>query len=342
MQLRKRLKAILVVSVMLLATLIVPVLAAGEDVAAVSRFYNTAWAFLPPVIAILLALITKEAYSSLFIGIVVGAVLHCEFAPVATLDAVINDGLITAIADNAGIFLFLVILGTIVALVYMILAYLFRFDGGKALSRDTPDPAGSILRDILRIAIPITLSSSMVGIVTVIDSSLVQGQLQRVLLENRDSWGIYAGMLDFSALEEAITAWTATLPDGTAATLALLTQQMEAKQPAEEAAALLAALEAASRTLFGNYGGALTIYNLPTSLMAAITASVIPAVSGALARRDRIGGAKITGSALRITALLAFPMGVGLFVLGRPIMRLLFSWPARCCPPWDWPPCLCV
>ena len=117
MQLRKRLKAILVVSVMLLATLIVPVLAAGEDVAAVSRFYNTAWAFLPPVIAIVLALITKEAYSSLFIGIVVGAVLHCEFAPVATLDAVINDGLITAIADNAGIFLFLVILGTIVALV---------------------------------------------------------------------------------------------------------------------------------------------------------------------------------------------------------------------------------
>lgn len=218
-----------------------------------------------------------------------------------------------------------VTVGTIVALVYMILAYLFRFDGGKALSRDTPDPAGSILRDILRIAIPITLSSSMVGIVTVIDSSLVQGQLQRVLLENRDSWGIYAGMLDFSALEEAITAWTATLPDGTAATLALLTQQMEAKQPAEEAAALLAALEAASRTLFGNYGGALTIYNLPTSLMAAITASVIPAVSGALARRDRIGGAKITGSALRITALLAFPMGVGLFVLGRPIMRLLFT-----------------
>lgn len=80
-----------------------------------------------------------------------------------------------------------------------------------------------------------------------------------------------------------------------------------------------------SRTLYGNYGGALNIYNLPTSLMAAITASVIPAVSGALARRDRRGSAKITGSALRITALLAFPMGVGLFVMGQPIMRLLFT-----------------
>ena len=83
----------------------------------VSQFYNTFWAFLPPVIAILLALITKEAYSSLFIGVLVGALLYSNFAPVQTLDAIINDGLITAIADNAGIFLFLVILGTIVALV---------------------------------------------------------------------------------------------------------------------------------------------------------------------------------------------------------------------------------
>ena len=92
----------------------------------------------------------------------------------------------------------------------------------------------------------------------------------------------------------------------------------------QAALALHTALESISRTLYGNYGGALNIYNLPTSLMAAITASVIPAVSGALARRDRRGASRITGSALRITALLAFPMGVGLFVLGTPIMRLLF------------------
>ena len=83
----------------------------------VSQFYNTFWAFLPPVVAILLALITKEAYSSLFIGILIGALLHCNFAPVNTLDTVIGDGFISAIADNGGIFLFLVILGAIVALV---------------------------------------------------------------------------------------------------------------------------------------------------------------------------------------------------------------------------------
>ena len=159
-----------------------------------------------------------------------------------------------------------VTVGTVVALAYMVLDFLLSRGREDTHGTDRPDSAGSILANILKIAVPITLSSSMVGIVTVIDSSLVQGQLQ-------------------SALD--------------------LTEQ-------------------ASRTLYGNYSGALNIYNLPTSLMAAITASVIPAVSAALARRDRRGAARITGSALRITALLSFPMGVGLFVLGTPIIRLLF------------------
>lgn len=159
-----------------------------------------------------------------------------------------------------------VTVGTVVALAYMVLDFLLSRGREDTRGTDRPDSAGSILANILKIAVPITLSSSMVGIVTVIDSSLVQGQLQ-------------------SALD--------------------LTEQ-------------------ASRTLYGNYSGALNIYNLPTSLMAAITASVIPAVSAALARRDRRGAARITGSALRITALLSFPMGVGLFVLGTPIIRLLF------------------
>ena len=221
-----------------------------------------------------------------------------------------------------------VTVGTIVALVYMVLRFALR-QGREPLGRDVPDASGSILRDILRIAIPITISSSMVGIVTVIDSSLVQGQLQRVLLENPDSWALYTGFVDFSDLNEALTQWTATLPAGTALTLSALNDQIQAELAAgtaqSTAQTLHTTLEEISRTLYGNYSGALNIYNLPTSLMAAITASVIPAVSAALARRDRRGTARITGSALRITALLAFPMGVGLFVLGKPIMRLLFS-----------------
>lgn len=82
-------------------------------------FANTFWALVPPLIAIGLALITKETYSSLFIGIVVGALFITGFHPVQTVDVVVKDGLVKAIEGNAGIFLFLVILGIIVALVNM-------------------------------------------------------------------------------------------------------------------------------------------------------------------------------------------------------------------------------
>ncbi|MCR5845161.1 MAG: Na+/H+ antiporter NhaC family protein [bacterium] len=78
---------------------------------------NTFWALVPPLIAIVLALISKETYSSLFIGILVGALLVAGFSPIGTLDTMINDGFVPAVADNAGIFIFLVILGIMVALV---------------------------------------------------------------------------------------------------------------------------------------------------------------------------------------------------------------------------------
>ena len=77
----------------------------------------TFWALVPPLVAIILALITKEVYSSLFIGVLLGSLFYSNWGPVKALDATINDGLIASIADNAGIFLFLVILGIMVALI---------------------------------------------------------------------------------------------------------------------------------------------------------------------------------------------------------------------------------
>lgn len=79
--------------------------------------YGTFWALVPPLVAIVLALIIKEAYSSLFIGVIIGAMFCANFAPIGTLDVALNDGLIAAISDNAGIYLFLVLLGIIVAIV---------------------------------------------------------------------------------------------------------------------------------------------------------------------------------------------------------------------------------
>ncbi|MBQ5765451.1 MAG: Na+/H+ antiporter NhaC family protein [Clostridia bacterium] len=77
---------------------------------------GTLWSLFPPIVAIGLALLTKEVYSSLFIGIVVGGLLASGFNPIKTLDSVTTNGFIASVEGTAGIFVFLVLLGVIVAL----------------------------------------------------------------------------------------------------------------------------------------------------------------------------------------------------------------------------------
>lgn len=79
-----------------------------------SKFYGTPWALLPPIIAIVLALITKEVYSSLFIGIIAGALLFTNFNVVKTTESIFQVMIDYA---NLGILIFLVILGIIVSLI---------------------------------------------------------------------------------------------------------------------------------------------------------------------------------------------------------------------------------
>ena len=115
-KLSRRLMAFLPVTLALCGLLTVPALAEGEEEVANAALYGTWWALVPPCIAIFLALITKEAFGSLFIGVVAGAFLACDFHPLQTLDTIIQDGLMSAVESNAGIFIFLVLLGIIVAL----------------------------------------------------------------------------------------------------------------------------------------------------------------------------------------------------------------------------------
>ena len=81
------------------------------------EFAGSFWALVPPIVAILLALVTKEAYSALFVGVVLGATMISSTSFTGTLNTITVDGLSAAVADNAGILIFLVILGVIVALI---------------------------------------------------------------------------------------------------------------------------------------------------------------------------------------------------------------------------------
>lgn len=83
-----------------------------------SHRYATFWSVIPPIIAIALALLTKEVYSSLFIGILAGGLLYANFNFEGTLNHVVEAGFVTSLADsyNVGILIFLVILGAMVAM----------------------------------------------------------------------------------------------------------------------------------------------------------------------------------------------------------------------------------
>ena len=83
-----------------------------------NRFFGSWWAILPPLIAIFLALVTKEVYSSLFVGIVAGGLLYSGFSFEGTMVHVMSDGFVKSVSEpyNIGILLFLVLLGTLVSM----------------------------------------------------------------------------------------------------------------------------------------------------------------------------------------------------------------------------------
>ena len=79
-----------------------------------------------------------------------------------------------------------------------------------------------------------------------------------------------------------------------------------------------------AKVLYGVYGKAQTLFNLPAAFITPLTISIVPAISGALARGERRDAAKVSEDSMRISAFLAIPMGVGLAVLAEPIMTVLY------------------
>ena len=155
--------------------------------------------------------------------------------------------------------------GVFLAMLYMYWRFRSHQAGRKA-SHDVPDGNREILSTLVRLAVPITVGSSIISVTTIFDSAILMGRLQDALHMTED----------------------------------------------------------AAATLYGIYNKTMTLYNLPSSFMVPLTASVIPAVSAARALHNYKQGALISETTLRTTALLALPAGVGLFVLGEPIIRLLY------------------
>lgn len=106
-------KVLSVCSSVFVLTLILSMTVFAAEKAPKPELYATFWALIPPVVAIALALITKEVYSSLFVGILVGALLYSGFSFEKTVVHIFEGGIISVLSDkyNVGILVFLVILG---------------------------------------------------------------------------------------------------------------------------------------------------------------------------------------------------------------------------------------
>ena len=106
--------------ILMLCMALMPLTALAAEAGAeyTPAMYATFWALIPPIVAIVLALITKEVYSSLFIGILVGGLFYSGFSFETTLTHIFNDGFVAVLSDsyNVGILIFLVILGAMVSL----------------------------------------------------------------------------------------------------------------------------------------------------------------------------------------------------------------------------------
>ena len=115
---KRRMKDMVIAIVLTVIMCSMTAVAAGEADKYVPEMFSTFWALVPPLVAITLALITKEVYSSLFVGILVGGLFYSGFQFEGTVLHIYNDGFIGVLTDsyNMGIIIFLVLLGTMVAL----------------------------------------------------------------------------------------------------------------------------------------------------------------------------------------------------------------------------------
>ncbi len=112
-------KRLIALAALLLMAVMLPMAAFAEGGdAAQPAVYATFWSLVPPIVAIALALITKEVYSSLFVGILIGGLLYAGGNPEGTVLHVFSDGIVSVLSNsyNVGILIFLVILGSIVAM----------------------------------------------------------------------------------------------------------------------------------------------------------------------------------------------------------------------------------
>lgn len=187
----------LIVGAVLIALLLLAIVPAAIITSGGGSMYATYWALVPPLVAIVLALVTKEVYSSLFVGILVGGMYYAGFSFEGTLSHIFNDGFVGVLADsyNVGILIFLVILGAMVSLMN-------RAGGSAAF--------GHYAKKKIKSRVGAQLMSMLLGVLIFIDdyfNCLTVGSVMRpVTDEHKVSRAKLAYLIDATAAPVCIIA----------------------------------------------------------------------------------------------------------------------------------------
>ena len=240
-----------------------------------------------------------EAVSKMFLGLALAFLI---------LNSAIPDEDLKSRLSASGALLG-VSIGSILSVAFLAFNHIRTNRRERITSSDTPDTSKQILSRLLKLAIPITLSSCTLTIVNLIDTGLVQSQLQTV----------------FTAIQDGLTGISNSVLDIFPKAVAIFQENLAAFQAevlTNPDTQLNPILDSA-RELYGVYSKTMSIYNLPFNLMVPLTACIVPGVSACIARRDGLGAQRTTESAMRVSALIALPCGFGLFALGTPIIQLL-------------------
>lgn len=199
---------------------------------------------------------TVSQVLEVLVKVIVGLILAWLLVDAGKSDPITSAGAI-----------FGVTVGSIAALIYMFVCYRRNYSKEKPASGEKTDSTGAVLKNLLRIGIPITLGASVMAIISIIDTSLVKFQLP-------NGAGLSAAVTD---------------------------------------------------DLYGTYSLMMTLFNLPAAFITPLTISVVPAIASYVADKKKKAASEVAASSIRISALLALPMGVGLAVLSEPIVNVLYN-----------------
>ncbi len=191
-----------------------------------------------------------------------------------------------------------VTVGTLLSFLLMTVIY-FSYKRKKSplvLQQDAIRSRKTILKELILIAVPITIGASVSSLTTLIDMATIT---RRLVIR-----------------PEVLSRYAFMFEEGTSF----------AKKVAEEGWAGLELYRQQAATLYGMYTGkALTMFNLPLTLVVALGMSVVPAISSSLAKKEVLSARSITESAIRIAVLFAAPCALGMSVLSKEVLYILFS-----------------